>query len=92
MSDKEERDRKEMAKQVKWKYVTKPALIIFGTLNFVILIFFIVNFYRWSLMLQLFVNVINEEMLTIANYVETIWANLISVTFNECLAKQFLAT
>lgn len=92
MSDKEERDRKEMAKQVKWKYVTKPALIIFGTLNFVILIFFIVNFYRWSLMLQLFVNVINEEMLTIANYDEAIWANLISVTFNECLAKQFLAT
>ncbi len=43
-------------------------------------------------MLQLFVNVINEEMLTIANYVEAIWANLISVTFNECLAKQFLAT
>ena len=71
MSDKEERDRKEMAKQVKWKYVTKPALIIFGTLNFVILIFFIVNFYRWSLMLQLFVNVINEEMLTIANYVRS---------------------
>ncbi len=43
-------------------------------------------------MLQLFVNVINEEMLTIANYDEAIWANLISVTFNECLAKQFLAT
>jgi hypothetical protein len=46
MSDKEERDRKEMAKQAKWKYVTKPALIIFGTLNFVILVFFIVSYYR----------------------------------------------
>jgi len=34
-----------LSKQKKWEYVGKPVLIIFGSLNLSILIFFLINYY-----------------------------------------------
>ena len=34
-----------LSKEKKWEYVGKPVLIIFGTLNIFILVFFLIYFY-----------------------------------------------
>jgi hypothetical protein len=39
-------ERKKLSKEAKWNYVTKPVLIIFGSLNIFILIFFLISYYR----------------------------------------------
>jgi hypothetical protein len=34
-----------LSKEAKWQYIGKPVLIIFGTLNLFILIFFLIYYY-----------------------------------------------
>jgi hypothetical protein len=45
MFNKEKKHTKSLSKEKKWEYIGKPVLIIFGTLNIFIIVFFLIYYY-----------------------------------------------
>jgi hypothetical protein len=45
MFKKEKNQTQLLSKEAKWQYIGKPVLIIFGTLNLFILVFFLIYYY-----------------------------------------------
>jgi len=45
MLKQEKNQTKRLSKEAKWQYIGKPVVIIFGTLNLFILIFFFIYYY-----------------------------------------------